>query len=117
MARQTSAATPRAATTDKDSILKAVRAAQRTACCYDVFGKSREAIAMGPPGTCDCKYGGGNLEHRTGGEETGCPELRDAHAVLEALTSFEFARVQRRLWAEQKRADELRKKAAPTRRG
>ena len=60
-----------------DSIITNLERVRRVLCCYD--------IGLGePPRTCDCKYG---IAHdtRPGGEQTACPELRDAIRLLRQL--------------------------------
>jgi hypothetical protein len=48
---------------------------QKALCCY-----------MGP--TCDCKYGFDKIG--TAGEQTGCPELREAVEILQIMSEDEF---------------------------
>lgn len=54
--------------------------------------------------TCDCKYGMQSdrsaREPYYGGEQTGCPELRDAYRILMAMTDEEYGAVEGRISAE-----------------
>jgi len=47
--------------------------------------------------TCDCKYGiesdPSPNERYYCGEQTGCPELRDIHSILKAMTDDEFTTI------------------------
>lgn len=57
--------------------------------------KLRKAICyyMGP--TCDCKYMGDDGEIGRG-ECSGCPELYEVIALIEAMTPAEFERIRKR---------------------
>lgn len=67
---------------DRLTILDAIKAARRRACCY-----------MGD--TCDCKYGAVEKDHMSPfqypGEQTGCPELRDVIWILECMNDEQYA--------------------------
>ncbi len=40
---------------------------------------------------CDCKYGAAKFgDHKMLGEETGCPELRMLHAIIEAMSDEQY---------------------------
>lgn len=54
-----------------DDVIEELERVRRGLCCY-----------MGP--TCDCKYGFPS-DRAAGTEQTGCPELRDAIALLRRL--------------------------------
>lgn len=43
---------------------------------------------------CDCKYGGPKPQ----GEQTGCPEVRQAHRLLSMLTDDEWRELAARTW-------------------
>lgn len=45
---------------------------------------------------CDCKYGGKHVGVY-GHEDNGCPEMREAVAIIGALTDKEFDRISNRL--------------------
>lgn len=45
---------------------------------------------------CDCKYGISGDSHKHGGEKNGCPEVRMASALINAMTDKEFARICKR---------------------
>lgn len=59
--------------------------------------KTRKGVCAYMSTTCDCKYGGpeindyiGGINHRKSGEQTGCPEIRMAIAMLSNLSPDEF---------------------------
>ena len=54
--------------------LAAIKTLGSKLCCY---------AGDWPFSTCDCKYGG-PLLGRPGGEQTGCPELRDIYRAVAA---------------------------------
>jgi hypothetical protein len=65
---------------NKGFIVKGLRAVQKNLCRY--FGD-----------TCDCKYGAEDLKPfgtRSWGEQTGCPEVRTAIAILSVMTDEEY---------------------------
>lgn len=72
-------------------LIRAVRRLQRQVCTYDVFKTDQTAK---PPNTCDCKYG---VSLQPGSEETGCPELREVLAILQAMDEKEFERICQRI--------------------
>lgn len=59
--------------------------------------KTRVCAYMGD--FCDCKCGIGQPRNRLtpGSEQTGCPELRTALAVLRNMTDQEWAKIERRM--------------------
>lgn len=58
--------------------------------------KNRLCGYMGDP--CDCKYGIATTNDRMGGsEQTGCPEMRTAIAILRNMTDQEWEKIQRRM--------------------
>lgn len=64
---------------DKDTVAKVLEKMRKKLCMYR--SQSR----------CDCKYT--KETNRTTGEETGCPELRCAIALLEAMTDAEYEKI------------------------
>lgn len=73
---------------EKDVLLSGIAAVGDAHCCY-----------LGGPDwqsrRCDCKYGVGD-PHKGGSEVTGCPELREAYALIDAMTEHEFTRLVKR---------------------
>ena len=69
---------------NKKQLLHTLKQLQGFHCCYSIDG--------GPTSFCDCKYGGKHLDGRTrsGGEDTGCPELRVAEYIISQLTDEEY---------------------------
>lgn len=67
----------------KEELIVALKKIQGKLCAY---GPRKED---GSTSFCDCKYGGtdvgGNSE-----DGNGCPEMRTAKAIIEALTPFEY---------------------------
>lgn len=57
---------------EKDALVAGLEAIRRRLCVYDFGGD------FPPPATCDCKFGASGS-----GEQTGCPELREAIVVIE----------------------------------
>jgi len=87
---------------NRDELIKVVADVQGHLCSYHMPGKPE------PSGFCDCKYGAKGLVHSPdrgphGGEQTGCPEMREVLAILEAMTDKEFERIQKRRLAIQRR--------------
>lgn len=75
---------------DKGKLLEGLAGARQRSCCY-----------VGP--TCDCKYGIREKEmspidfmYKDLGEKTGCPEIRQAHAILSEMTDNEYETILKR---------------------
>lgn len=83
---------------NKSDMIRALGVAQRTCCCYDVYGTGYTTAVTNKkaPNVCDCKYGVEN-EPRTGGESTGCPELRVLKLIAETLSDAEWSMLLERL--------------------
>ncbi len=74
---------------NKKYLTDAVHRMQRTFCSYDMYEESSpkkddEHI----PSFCDCKYGFSGRSHVS--EQTGCPELRLIHSLLNVMTDKEY---------------------------
>jgi hypothetical protein len=82
-------------TTDIETLRKYIHLLRRTKCSYDGMMFEKE------PSTCDCKYGidlspEGAEQRRFGGEQTGCPELRNIEINLNNITQDEFNEIANR---------------------
>jgi hypothetical protein len=70
--------------TKKSELIKGLDAVRRRVCCY-----------TGDP--CDCKFGAYGDEAKGApvyfGEQTGCPEIRQAATLLAAMSEDEFRRL------------------------
>lgn len=96
--------------TTREQIAATLNRVQRLLCAYDIGPDAPRK----PPSFCDCKFGGHNVGSKT---ETGCgcPEVRNAIAILGALTDPEWSRALKRIKRGEvalfKRAEAAHKKA------
>lgn len=81
-------------------------AREEAAACVKRVGVMLCSYSVGPEWAlpCDCKYGTKSdwlaSERIYCGEQTGCPELRDAYQILTAMTDEEYDAVQARIHTE-----------------
>ena len=72
---------------DKDKLIKGLQNARHNICCY----------ASDP---CDCKFGVEKIENKYIskyiGENTGCPEIRQAEYLVRLMTDEEFVKISNR---------------------
>jgi len=74
---------------ERKKLIKALETIRMSLCCYIT------------PERCDCKYGMGDLRKGafggfSSGEETGCPEMREAIGVLNLMTDKEYEKIAKR---------------------
>lgn len=69
----------------KNELVLGLNNVRRGLCAYGIHA-----------GFCDCKYGINDDSHKHGGEKNGCPEVRMASALINAMTDKEFARICKR---------------------
>jgi hypothetical protein len=72
-------------------LARVIARVQRHLCayCHDKSGDSTS-------GFCDCKYGGEHVGGQSH-EDNGCPEMREAFAVINAMTDEEYEKINQRL--------------------
>ena len=78
--------------TPKKELLPVIVKVQRYLCAYCHDKNDGDKTS----GFCDCKYGGSHVGHG-GHEDNGCPEMREAVAIIGALTDKEYERISNRL--------------------
>ena len=85
---------------DRKTLLTVVDNIQAFLCSYHLPGRA------GPSGFCDCKYGAEGIFKgpHYGGEQTGCPEMREVAAILRHMTDSEYERIQTRIFKRGVRA-------------
>ena len=73
----------------QSELIEQLHRLQRTLCYHDPYP---DRPNEGPPPFCDCKYGADDLD----GECTGCPEVRMAMWIIDAMTPEEFEEITER---------------------